>query len=82
MTATSVLTSLTTLVATQGLPAVIKAGAIGVVALTAARSKKGWRRRDARETLRILVRPEPEEKPSSRGRKRVKGVRQRTPGGR
>ncbi|GAA0366000.1 hypothetical protein NE235_02450 [Actinoallomurus spadix] len=82
MTATTVLTSLTALVASQGLPAVIRAGAIGVVALTAARSKKRRRRRDAQETLRILMPPEPDEKPSSRGRKQAKGVRQRTPGGR
>ncbi|MEV5704504.1 hypothetical protein [Actinoallomurus sp. NPDC052274] len=75
MTAATVLTGLTTLMASQGLPAVIKAAAIGVVAVTAARAKKRRRRRDAQETLRILVSPEPDGKPSSRGRKRAKEVR-------
>lgn len=82
MTATTVLLSLTTLVASRYMPAVIRAGAIGVVAVTAARSKKRRRRRDAQETLRILVPPEPDEKPSPRGRQRATVVRRRMPGGR
>jgi hypothetical protein len=71
----TVLTSLTALVASHTVPAMIKAIATGIVAVTAARSKCPVRRRDAQRTLRILVPQKPDREASSRGRKRTKEVR-------